>query len=201
MAHGPTKPGTREIRPVRPEEHAAAGALVVAAYRALPELPLDDGYAATLADVAGRVGAAEVLVAVEDGRLAGCVTFVASGSSAWAEHADPDEASIRMLAVDPRLQGRGLGRALLDTCLERAGHLGRDAVLLHSTPWMTTAHRLYLDAGFVRVPERDWTPSADVPLLAFRLALDPRRPGRRRYLPAQADRQVAISLTDAEDRV
>jgi hypothetical protein len=36
---------------------------------------------------------------------------------------------------------------------------------------MTTAHRLYEQAGFVRVPERDWRPVPTVPLLAFRLAL------------------------------
>ena len=44
-------------------------------------------------------------------------------------------------------------------------------MFLHSTPWMEAAHRLYGSMGFVRVPERDWLPVPDVPLLAFRLAL------------------------------
>lgn len=164
-------PVALEIRPVRPGEHAAAGALVVAAYRALDGLPLDDGYAAALADVGRRAAETEVLVAVDGGRLAGCVTFVADASSPWAEDLAPGEASIRMLAVDPAAQGRGVGRALLSACLERAAVLGRAAVFLHSTPWMTAAHRLYRDAGFVRVPDRDWQPHPDVPLLAFRLPL------------------------------
>lgn len=163
-----------EIRAVRPDEHAAAGALVVAAYRSLAGLPLDDGYAGTLADVALRDGddGAEVLVALDDGELCGCVTFVPGAESRWAEQLEAGEASIRMLATAPAAQGRGIGRALLEACLERARHLGRSGVFLHSTPWMTAAHHLYCDAGFVRVPERDWSPSTEVPLLAFRLALD-----------------------------
>ena len=36
---------------------------------------------------------------------------------------------------------------------------------------MDAAHRLYQRNHFVRVPERDWLPEPDVPLLAFRLAL------------------------------
>ncbi len=172
------------VRPVRADEYEGAGAVVVAAYRALPGEHMSAGYAAELADVARRAGEAEVLVAVAvpvagagaggregAGGILGCVTFVPDASSPWAELVEPDEAAIRMLGVDPGAQGRGVGQALLDACLERARQLGRAAVFLHSTPWMTTAHRLYEQAGFVRVPERDWRPVPTVPLLAFRLAL------------------------------
>ncbi|MHB8505403.1 MAG: GNAT family N-acetyltransferase, partial [Acidimicrobiales bacterium] len=72
---------------------------------------------------------------------------------------------------DPAAQGRGAGSALLDACVERARAAGRTAVFLHSTPWMTAAHRLYARAGFERVPSRDWLPVPEVPLLAFRLAV------------------------------
>jgi hypothetical protein len=36
---------------------------------------------------------------------------------------------------------------------------------------MEAAHHLYESAGFVRLPERDWLPVPEVPLMAFRLAL------------------------------
>jgi hypothetical protein len=36
---------------------------------------------------------------------------------------------------------------------------------------MNAAHRLYQRNHFVRVPERDWLPDPDVPLIAFRLDL------------------------------
>jgi ribosomal protein S18 acetylase RimI-like enzyme len=159
-----------EVREVRPGEYQDAGVVVVAAYRALPGAHMSNGYAAELADVARRAAEAEVLVAVE-GRLLGCVTFVPDASSPWAELLADNESAIRMLAVDPTAQGRGVGRALLDACLERARRLGRDALFLHSTPWMQAAHHLYERAGFVRVPDRDWLPAPDVPLLAFRCEL------------------------------
>ena len=172
------------VRPIRAEEYATAGRLVVAAYRSIPGNHMSGGYAEQLAAVGRRAVEAEVLVAVETlpgqgpaiERIVGCVTFVPDRRSAWAEMLVDGEASIRMLAVDPTVQGRGAGQALLDACLARAVELGRRAVFLHSTPYMTSAHRLYQRAGFARVPERDWVPVPGVELLAFRLEL-PARPG------------------------
>lgn len=166
-----------EVRPVRPDEHERAGEIVVAAYRALPGAHLSGGYAALLADVARRSAEADVLVAVGaagDARreeIFGCVTFVPGPSSPWSELLEEGEAGIRMLAVRPDVQGRGAGRALVDACVALARAAGRDAVMLHTTPWMTAAHRLYEHVGFVRFPERDWKPEPEVPLLAYRLEL------------------------------
>jgi len=159
-----------EIRQVRTEEYQSAGRLVVAAYRALPSAHLSDDYAAELADVVRRAAEAEVLVAVED-EVVGCVTFVPDGSSPWAELLEEGEAGIRMLAVLPSAQGRGVARALLNACVSRARQLDRAALLLHTTPWMLAAQHLYDTAGFKRLPERDWSPVPDVPLLAYRLSL------------------------------
>jgi ribosomal protein S18 acetylase RimI-like enzyme len=167
-----------QIRPVRPEEYQTAGQVVLSAYEALPGSHMTEEYAALLADVARRSVEAEVLAAVgqsAEGRTAaaqgllGCVTFVPDASSPWAEMLAEDESGARMLAVSPAAQGRGIGRALLGACIGRARELGRSGLLLHSTPWMPAAHHLYEKAGFTRVPERDWRPIPEVPLLAFRL--------------------------------
>jgi len=167
------------VRGVRPGEEAAAGAVVVAAYRALPGAHLSGDYAVELSDVERRAREAEVLVAVApevasvpDG-IVGCATLVPDSTSQWAELLEEGEAGIRMLAVLPGAQGHGVGRALLDTCIARAHELGRRALVLHTTLWMTAAHKLYESAGFERYPERDWTPVPDVPLLAYRLVLLP----------------------------
>ena len=146
-----------QVRPVEPDEYQLAGRIVVSAYESLPGNHMTGGYA-------------EVLVAVSP-ELLGCVTFVADASSPWAELLGPGEAGVRMLAVDPSAQGRGVGRALLNACTDRASQLGRTGLFLHSTPWMEAAHHLYESAGFVRLPERDWLPVPEVPLIAFRLAL------------------------------
>jgi GNAT superfamily N-acetyltransferase len=169
---------TVAVRPVRVDECERAGQLVVAAYEALPGDHLSPSYRLELADVARRAAQAEVLVAADDGPLLGCVTFVSGPSSPWAEMLANDESGVRMLAVDPVSQGRGVGQALLTACIEAATALGRDGLFLHTTPWMTQAHRLYLRSGFVRTPGRDWTPVADVRLLAFRLDLTAAGTGR-----------------------
>jgi ribosomal protein S18 acetylase RimI-like enzyme len=159
-----------QIRPVRPAEYGQAGRVVVAAYRALAGGHMTDDYEAELADVERRAAGAEVLVAV-DGALLGSVTLVPDLSSPWAEMLEPGEAGIRMLAVDPPAQGRGVGRALLGACIGRARELGKAALFLHTTPWMPVAARMYERAGFARQPERDWLPVPEVPLIAYRLPL------------------------------
>ena len=131
---------------------------------------MSGGYEDQLADVGRRSTEAEVYVALVP-ELVGCTTFVPGPSSPWAEQLAPGEASVRMMAVQPSAQGHGVGRALLQACVQRAGQLGRSALFLHSAPWMHSAHQLYLSSGFERVPERDWLPVPDVPLLAFRRQL------------------------------
>jgi GNAT superfamily N-acetyltransferase len=161
---------TVEIRGVRPDEYAPLARITVTAYEALDGGDLGD-YADELADVAARAAAAEVLVAVEDGLLLGGVTFVPGPDNPYAEELRAGEVGIRMLAVDPAAQGRGAGRALSVACLERARAAGAGQVALHSTPWMTTAHRLYESLGFVRTPERDLRVSPDLVLMSFVLPL------------------------------
>ncbi|MDQ1436551.1 MAG: hypothetical protein QOK43_180 [Acidimicrobiaceae bacterium] len=184
-----------EVREVRDDEATQAGELVVAAYRAVAGTPpvADDGYAAELRAVAERARVAVVLVALDDSGdgadprsvmgagqadgptwprpVLGCVTYVPDDASPLAEHLRPGEVSMRMLAVAPAAQGRGVGRALVDACVDRARGAGKERLVLHSGAWMHDAHRLYAAAGFRRVPERDWVPEPDIPLLAFALDL------------------------------
>jgi GNAT superfamily N-acetyltransferase len=161
-----------QIRPVRSEEAAELGALTVEAYATLPGHVEEPDYEAELADVASRAAVAVVLVAVEDdGTLLGGVTFVPDGENPLAEHELPHASSIRMLAVHRAAQGRGVGEALVRACLDRARRLGSRHVVLHSTPWMHTAHRLYGRMGFERRPDLDWTPVPGIDLMGFSLAL------------------------------
>lgn len=159
-----------EYRLVRPAEHEAAGAVVLHAYQ---DFRVGYGaYARELADVAGRAGVAEVYVAVEDGEVVGCVTFVTDPDSPMWEWTATDAAGIRMLGVRPDAQGRGIGRRLSELCLERARQLGRASVVLHSEREMVGAHRLYGSLGFERDDALDWyIPEEDVQLLGFRLVL------------------------------
>jgi GNAT superfamily N-acetyltransferase len=157
-----------EIRPVRPDEHAALGRLTRIAYETLPGAYHDPGYYAELEDITSRVQAATVLVAVDgDGGLLGGVTYVGDTASPLAEFDDADGAGCRMLAVASDARGRGVGEALVRACIARARADGRARLLLHTTSWMPAAHRLYERLGFTRDHARDWAPIPEVPLLAY----------------------------------
>lgn len=155
------------VRPSRADELAEAGELVVRAYAAGGFLNRDDGYADQLRDAAQRSEHAEVLVAVDGAdTLLGSVTVVHPGSR-YAELSRPGELEFRMLAVDPAARGRGVGEALVRAVLDRATAAGAARVVLCSLKDMSAAHRLYARLGFVRLPELDWWPLPDTPLIAF----------------------------------
>ena len=165
------------VRPVREDEYAAVGDLTVAAYRAIPGAPsvAVDGYEHELRDVRGRVDAgAEVMVAVStEGALAGGVTYVGEPSNKYAEFNDADAAGFRMLAVAPDQQNSGAGSALTKWCVDRATATGRKRIIIHSTQWMTTAHRIYERLGFERAEHLDWSPVPGFLLMAFVLEVSP----------------------------
>ena len=152
-----------EIRPVRPDEYAAAGRLVEAAYTAGGLLDNDRGYGAHLRDVAGRAAHVPVLVALRDGHLVGSVTITPEGSD-WSELAQDGEVELRFLGVAPDAQGTGVARALVDAVAAWARDHGVPTLVLCVLSSNVAAERMYAHLGFSRVPERDWVPVPDVHL-------------------------------------
>ena len=163
---------TVTIRDVRPDEHAALGDLIAAAYLALGDEGAPDGYDDQLRDVASRAAVCPVLVAVDDdGTVLGGATYVPGPDNPMCEHSVEDAASIRMMAVGPQARGKGVATALTHACLERARSEGRRWMVLHSSAPMVDAQRLYLHLGFERDPEVDWRPAPNVDLRAYRYDL------------------------------
>lgn len=154
-----------------PPDYDAAGAITLAAYERFLD-GADDAYAATVRDAAARDVGAELWIATpsDSVEVLGTVTICPEGSR-WREIAGPGEGEFRMLAVAPSAQGRGIGRALVSLVVERFRVEGADAVVLSSLRQMTAAHRVYERLGFVRVPERDWSPYPGVELIVYRLEL------------------------------
>jgi ribosomal protein S18 acetylase RimI-like enzyme len=159
--------GDVEVRPAREHELVDVGRLTVAAYRADDLLVEDDFYEAVLLDAPRRAREAEVLVAAREDAVLGAVTYCVAGSP-WAELSGPGEGEFRMLAVHPAARRQGVARLLVDACLERSRALGHRAMVLSSLPQMTAAHRLYASVGFVRTPQKDWSPAPGVHLWGFR---------------------------------
>jgi ribosomal protein S18 acetylase RimI-like enzyme len=162
------------VRPVRPDEHEAAGALTARAYA---EFAAEIGpgaarYLAEIADVGGRADRTVVLVAEEDGGLLGTATLELAGRASPADPPlAPGEAHIRMLGVDPMHRRRGIGRALLEACIDRARDAGKTMVTLNTTRVMAAAQRMYEERGFRRGPDR--AVGGRVRLLAYALSLAP----------------------------
>ena len=162
------------IRPVETDEYEELGALTVESYTKLDGHIHEPEYEAELADVRTRAEAPATIVFVaidDDGRLLGGVTHAIDHTSPYAEATPEGAAAFRMLAVAPAAHGRGAGKALVRACIDRAIDDERASLVLHTTPWMTTAHRLYEGLGFQRTPERDWQVTPELFLLAYRLEL------------------------------
>jgi GNAT superfamily N-acetyltransferase len=149
--------GPITVREARPDEYERIAGLTLAAYLEIPGVADDPAYLEELADVAARAAAVPVLAAVEEssGAILGSVTYV-PGPGPFAESEGPNEAGFRMLAVDPMVHGRGVGRALVAACVERARVAGKRRLVLLTLPEMAAAHRLYERTGFARDPANDW---------------------------------------------
>lgn len=152
------------IRQARADEYEAVAGLTVKAYRTIdPEL---GPYEQRIRDVAGRAAVATVLVAVDDSALVGTATYVPGPRSPLAESDDPGDAGMRMLAVAPAVERRGIGTALVRRCLELARDDGFRRLVLLTRPTMRAAHAVYRRLRFERAPELDET-GPEVVLWAF----------------------------------
>jgi GNAT superfamily N-acetyltransferase len=157
-----------EVRRALEAELAAVGRLTAEVYVGDGFMPSTDAYVVELEDAARRAREAELWVAVDEDQLLGSVTFCPVGST-YREIGLDDEGEFRMLAVAPSARGRGVGQALVQHCLDRSRELGYAGVRMSTMDKMTSAHRVYERLGFVRDPERDWSPTPGVLLLAYAL--------------------------------
>ncbi len=168
------QPRTVTVREARPEEYARIGELTVSAYLGLPlgDDPDHVAYLDELRDVEARARHCTIYVALAaDGRVLGGVTYIPGPGTPFSESEHQGEAGFRMLAVDPSAQGGGVGRALVEACIERARADRRSALVLLTLPSMRTAHRLYERLGFGRAPDRDWEFAPGSVLLGYILPL------------------------------
>lgn len=165
--------GEIQIREVLPGECEDTGSLTQRAYAeyARPGDPLWDNYFGMLADVARRTVFATVLVAVAGERIVGTATVELDRTIEGTQGLQPGQANLRLLAVDPAARGRGVGRRLVEACVQVARRAGKEVATLHTTGQMVAAQRIYRSLGFRRDPSGDVELHPDLVLQAFRLPL------------------------------
>ena len=155
------------VRDARPAELAGIGDLRVMAYQAGGFLADASNYGETLRTL-GHDGTGQILVAV-DRETEAILGTVMLQPPPHAGHVvrGPDEAEVRALAVVPEVRGRGVGRALMRAVVDRARDGGMRRLVLCTQTTMHAAQHLYTEAGFRRMPERDWQPVPGFTLLAY----------------------------------
>ena len=100
-------------------------------------------------------GASGVLLVVESpaGEIVG---------TAGVRRLEPRVGEIKRMWIRPGLQGLGLGRRLIDRCLEEARALHFLAVRLDTERRMQAALHLYRSRGFIEIPDYNGNPRAQV---------------------------------------
>src|SRR5580693_9734835 len=88
-------------------------------------------------------------VCEENSRLLGMAFLVPSGNP--TKIYSSDTSYIRMVAVHPDADGKGIAQALTKLCIDKAKETGEKTIMLHSAEIMYAARHIYEKAGFKKV--------------------------------------------------
>ncbi len=122
------------------------------------------------------------ILAERDGAIVGSVILYPAGRVLSSEDDEVFVASwpeVRLLAVDPKARGGGIGAALMGECAGRARRAGSRFLVLHTNDLMRAAIHLYEKMGFERFPELDFVVDEETIVKAYRLDLSTYHPADR----------------------
>lgn len=103
-------------------------------------------------DPEGRIIAqgGAILVLESDGEVVGCCALI---------DRNPETFEVAKMAVAEGHQGRGHGRILLQSCIDRARFCGKKRLFLETNSRLTPAVTMYRKFGFVELPPHAWPQS------------------------------------------
>jgi len=168
-----------KIRNAKPQEFESCGKLLVRVYSQLAGFPTaaeQPDYYKMLLNVGSLTEKehTELLVAINTAhKVVGAVVYFSDlkrygsgGSIGEIQNAS----GFRLLAVAPEERGQGVGKLLINACIDRAQKLGQKQLFIHSTESMKVAWGMYERLGFVRYKEIDFM-QGELPVFGFKLTI------------------------------
>ena len=167
------------IREAKTDEFEKLGQLMVSVYSHLKDFP-DQTEQPKYYEMLTNIGQltdkpdTKLLVAVsDDEELLGSVVYFSDmaqyGSGGTAVH-EKHVAGFRLLTVDSRSRGMGVGQALSNKCIQLARKKKHKRVVIHTTNAMKIAWKMYEKLGFRRSPDLDFK-QEELQVFGFRLEL------------------------------
>ncbi|MCG8575325.1 MAG: GNAT family N-acetyltransferase [Flavobacteriales bacterium] len=167
------------VRNAKPEEFERVGELLVEVYSEVKGFP-DKDEQPQYYDMLRNVGQLtkndriELLVAVsQHGEIGGAVVYFNDMQDYGSGGTAPQEKNacgFRLLGVDPKTRGLGLGKMLTEYCLEKGKSSECETMVIHTTKSMKLAWGMYERLGFNRATDLDFMQDK-LPVFGFRLAL------------------------------
>jgi GNAT superfamily N-acetyltransferase len=167
------------VRNAYPNEFEDIGKLLVQIYSQVdgfPKVSKQPDYYKMLTNVGEltKKPNTELLVALSpEGKIRGAVVYFSdmqyygSGGTATKEI---NASGFRLLAVDPSMRGKGIGKLLTNECIKKAREKNHFNVVIHTTKAMQTAWKMYEKIGFKRSEDLDFM-QGDLTVFGFRLKL------------------------------
>ncbi len=165
---------TLQFRIAESHEHSAVAQVILESYAEYaPLIPADawERYSQSILDVRSRMTESELLIAVEDGEIVGSATFYPARLKRTQSEWPPEWTGARLIAVLPERRGRGIGKAIVEKCINISRDQKAAAFALHTTPYMELARGMYERMRFVRVPEYDFHPRPELTVMAYKYDL------------------------------
>jgi ribosomal protein S18 acetylase RimI-like enzyme len=163
------------IRDASADELDAISKLTLAVYEQYATImtpPAWEGLKGSVMNGLATTAPVERIVAEQNGELVGSVMPFPAAVNVYGNLTGQAAISeLRLLAVTPPARGRGIGRALVEECIERMHKAGEKELGIHTSISMQAAIHLYESMGFTRFPTDDFQPEGAELVTAYRLPL------------------------------
>lgn len=101
----------------------------------------------------GLLNISTCFVCEDNDKIIGMAFFLSNGNPTDVFQAD--WAYLRMVGVNSAYAGKGIGRRLMEICIDHARKTNETKLALHTSEFMDAARHIYENMGFVRLKEID----------------------------------------------